>query len=104
LLRVFSFRSDEEVEELEGLVASEPEQRAAQTALAGELTALVHGDEAVEEAIAASRALFGDGDLTRLDAATIEAALTEVPRTGIETADTLPTLLDLASASGLFDS
>jgi len=104
LLRVFSFRSHEEIEELEGLVASEPEQRAAQTALAGELTALVHGDEAVEEAIAASRALFGDGDLTRLDAATIEAVLSEVPRTSIDAGDGLPSLLDLAVSSGLFES
>jgi tyrosyl-tRNA synthetase len=104
LLRVFSFRSHEEIEELEGLAASEPEARAAQTALAGELTALVHGDDAVDEAIAASRALFGDGDLTRLDAATIEAALTEVPRTNIETANGLPSLLDLAVQSGLFES
>jgi tyrosyl-tRNA synthetase len=104
LLRVFSFRSHEEIEELERLAVSEPEARAAQTALAGELTALVHGDEAVVEAIAASRALFGDGDLTRLDAATIEAALSEVPRTSIETADGLPSLLDLAVDSGLFES
>jgi len=104
LLRVFSFRSHEEVEELERRVASEPEQRAAQTALAGELTALVHGDEAVEEAIAASRALFGDGDLTSLDARTIEAAVAEVPRTTIEPSDGLPSLIDLAVDSGLFES
>lgn len=104
LLRVFSFRSHEEIEELERLAAAEPEHRAAQLALAGELTALVHGDEAVEEAIAASRALFGDGDLTRLDAATIEAALTEVPRMGIEPADGFPSMLDLAVESGLFES
>ena len=104
LLRVFSFRSHEEIEELERLAATEPEQRAAQTALAGELTALVHGDEAVKEAIGASRALFGDGDLARLDAATIEAALTEVPRTSVETADGLPSVLDLAVQSGLFES
>jgi tyrosyl-tRNA synthetase len=104
LLRVFSFRSHEEIEELERLAVSEPESRAAQTALAGELTALVHGDDAVEEAIAASRALFGDGDLSRLDAATIEAALTEVPRTRIETADGLPSFLELAVNSGLFES
>jgi len=104
LLRVFSFRSHEEIEELEGLVASEPEQRAAQTALAGELTALVHGDEAVEEAIAASRALFGEGDLTRLDVATIESALTEVPRTTIDAGEGLPSVLDLAVSSGLFES
>jgi tyrosyl-tRNA synthetase len=104
LLRVFSFRSHEEIEALEQLATSEAEQRTAQTALAGELTALVHGDEAVDEAVAASRALFGDGDLSRLDAATIEAALTEVPRTGIQPADGLPSMLDLAVDSGLFES
>jgi tyrosyl-tRNA synthetase len=104
LLRVFSFRSHEEIEGLDRLVASEPEQRAAQTALAGELTALVHGDDAVEEAIAASRALFGDGDLTRLDMATIDAALAEVVRIDVESADGLPSMLDLAVNSGLFES
>src|SRR5207249_8359771 len=74
LLRVFSFRSHEEIEELEQRAREHPEERAAQLALAGELTALVHGEEAVEEAVAASRALFGEGDLASLDARTMEAA------------------------------
>jgi tyrosyl-tRNA synthetase len=104
LLRALSFRSKVEIEELERRAASAPEARAAQTALAGELTALVHGEEAVEEAIAASRALFGDGDLARLDARTIEAAVAELPRVAIEPADGLPPLIDLAVKSGLFES
>jgi len=104
LLRALSFRSHAEIEELERRAASAPEERAAQTALAGELTALVHGEEAVDEAIAASRALFGDGDLTSLDARTIDAAVAEVPRTSVEPADGLPSLLDLAVESGLFES
>ena len=104
LLRVFSFRSHEEIEELEARAASEPEGRLGQLALAGELTALVHGDDAAGEAIAASRALFGDGDLTRLDARTLAAAVAEVPRTTVAPADGLPPLIDLAVACGLFES
>jgi len=104
LLRTFSFRSHEEIEELERLAAAEPEARAAQVALAGELTALVHGEDAVEEAIAASRALFGDGDIASLDARTIEAAVAEVPLTTVPADEALPPLIDLAVASGLFES
>ena len=104
LLRVFSFRSHEEIEELERSAKERPEERAAQLALAGELTALVYGDEAVEEAVAASRALFGEGDLAGLDARTMEAAVAEVPRTTVEPGEELPPLIDLAVASGLFES
>src|SRR5438874_10699374 len=104
LLRVFSFRSHEEIEELERSAKERPEERAAQLALAGELTALVYGDEAVEEAVAASRALFGEGDLAGLDARTMEAAVAEVPRTTAEPGEELPPLIDLAVASGLFES
>src|SRR2546423_1116598 len=64
----------------------------------------VDGDDAADEAIAASRALFGDGDLTRLDARTLEAAIAEVPRTTLAPADGLPPLIDLAVACGLFES
>jgi tyrosyl-tRNA synthetase len=104
LLRVFSFRSHEEIEELERRAAFDPEQRTAQSALAGELTALVHGEEAVEEALAASRALFGDGELTGLDERTVEAAMAEVPHTVVQPGDGLPPLIDLAVTSGLFES
>src|SRR5437773_7711420 len=90
LLRVFSFRSHQEIEELERSAVERPEERAAQLALAGELTALVHGEEAVEEVVAASRALFGDGDLASLDARTIEAALAEVPGTTAGAGEGLP--------------
>jgi tyrosyl-tRNA synthetase len=104
LLRVFSFRSHEEIEELERTAIQEPEARAGQLALAGELTALVHGEEAVEEAIAASRALFGEGDLMSLDARTVEAAVAELPHASIQSANGLPSLIEIAVASGLFDS
>jgi tyrosyl-tRNA synthetase len=101
LLRTFSFRSHEEIEDLERQISEQPEERTAQRALAGELTALVHGDGDAEQAIAASRALFGQGDLGALDERTLAAALDELPRASVAAADSLPEGVDLLVASGL---
>jgi tyrosyl-tRNA synthetase len=76
-LKVFSFRSREELEELERSHAEKPAAREAHRALAEELTALVHGEKARDQVVAASRALFGRGELTELDAGTLGAALSE---------------------------
>jgi tyrosyl-tRNA synthetase len=103
-LRVFSFRSPEEIAALEEASASRPDAREAQRALAGELTELVHGTDAAARAADASRALFGDGDLEALDAATLEAAFADLPRAPIEGGDGLPPVLDLLVASGLSES
>ena len=78
-LKVFTFLTRAEIEEYERLVAEEPFRRAAQKRLALEVTTLVHGSAAVDAAILASEALFGQGDLAALDAATLEAALDELP-------------------------
>jgi tyrosyl-tRNA synthetase len=76
---VFTFLSRKEIEELAQAVAEAPYQRAAQKRLALEVTTLVHGTEAAEGAIAASAALFGNGDLESLDGETLKAALSELP-------------------------
>jgi tyrosyl-tRNA synthetase len=76
-LRMFSFRSREDIEALEAELVARPKARAAQRALAAELTELVHGREAVEAAMAASRALFGSGDLHDVPAQVLDAALRE---------------------------
>lgn len=78
-LRILSFRSREELEELEKLTEERPQARAAQRALAEELTTLVHGEEQCAAVIAASKALFGQGELTGLDEATLGASLSELP-------------------------
>jgi tyrosyl-tRNA synthetase len=78
-LKVFTFLSRKEIEELAQAVAEAPYQRAAQKRLALEVTTLVHGTEAAEGAIAASAALFGNGDLESLDGETLKAALSELP-------------------------
>ena len=80
-IKVFTFLTRAEIEELAQQVAEEPFKRAAQRRLALEVTSLVHGEAATEAAIAAAAALFGQGELAELDAATLEAALRELPHT-----------------------
>ncbi|MBG6239886.1 tyrosyl-tRNA synthetase [Mycetocola sp. CAN_C7] len=80
-LKVFTFLTRAEIGELEDAVAREPFRREAQKRLAWEVTSLVHGAEATDAAIAASAALFGQGELESLDADTLVAALRELPHT-----------------------
>ncbi|MFC8081073.1 tyrosine--tRNA ligase [Streptomyces sp. NPDC057307] len=100
-LRIFSFKSREEIEELEKLTEERPQARAAQRALAEELTTLVHGAEQCAGVVAASKALFGQGELAGLDAATLAAALSEVPHARV--AELAP-MVDLLTEVGLAPS
>jgi tyrosyl-tRNA synthetase len=102
LLRAFSFRPRDEIEALEREIAARPERREAQRVLAEDLAALVHGPEAARAAVAASQALFGAGDLHDLDAATLAAALADLPRARV--AAPIPSVTDLLVATGLATS
>ena len=99
-LKVFSFRTHEEIDELERSVAERPAGREAQRALSEGLTALVHGPEAVSQAIAASAALFGRAPVQELDAATLRDALSEAGLVPWANAGG-STMVDLLVASGL---
>jgi len=83
LLKVFTFRSREEIEDLERQTAERPQAREGQRTLAEDVTTLVHGADACQRVIAASRALFGQGDLREIDLRTLADACTEVPHTEI---------------------
>ncbi|WP_219417491.1 tyrosine--tRNA ligase [Pseudonocardia nigra] len=102
-LRLFTFLSREEIEELEKAHAERPQARAAQRRLAEELTTIVHGRHHTEQVVAASAALFGRGELRDLDAGTLGAALAEVPTAEVALADR-PTIVDLLVATGLTES
>jgi len=80
-IKVFTFLTRVEIDELAQQVADEPYKRAAQRRLALEVTSLVHGAEATQAAIDAAAALFGQGELAELDSSTLEAALRELPHT-----------------------
>jgi tyrosyl-tRNA synthetase len=104
LLRVYTFRSREEIEELERETAERPAARIAQRVLADDLTLLVHGEEELIRAVAASKALFGQGDLRELDEGTLAVALAEVPSVTLDVGGVLPPVADLMAAAGLTDS
>jgi tyrosyl-tRNA synthetase len=99
-LRWFTFLSADELTQLEEATAERPQQRAAQRRLARELTALVHGEAATEAVEHASRALFGQGELGRLDEATLAAALRETSVAELKPGGP-DTIVDLLVASGL---
>ncbi len=101
-LKVFTFLSRAQIETLAAAVAERPFAREGQRKLAFEVTSLVHGVEATEKVIAASAALFGNGDLTVLDRPTLEAATSELPSARIQV-DGLG-IIDLLVASGLSES
>jgi tyrosyl-tRNA synthetase len=102
LLKFFSFRGREEIEELEKATSDRPAARAAQRALAEELTTLVHGSEETGRVMAASRALFGQGELGELDERTLESALASVPSALVP--EPLPAIVDLLTETGLVSS
>jgi tyrosyl-tRNA synthetase len=103
-LKVFSFRSHEEITELEKSHSENPGLREAHRALARELTSLVHTEETTQRVEAAARALFGQGELSELDEATLASALAELPRTTVSSSEEIPTWVDLLAATGVVDS
>ncbi len=100
-LKVFTFRTQEEIADLERLTAERPAAREAQRALAYDVCSLVHGTEATDKVIAASRALFGGGDLTALDAGTLAAATAELPSAEVRIGDPV---VDVLAATGIVAS
>ena len=77
-LKFFTFLSQERIEELAVAVAQAPHERAAQQALARDVTNLVHGESETAKAEAASRALFGE-EIVSLDEATLNEVLANIP-------------------------
>ncbi|MCS0789780.1 tyrosine--tRNA ligase [Cytobacillus firmus] len=77
-LKFFTFLSREEIEGLEKAVQDEPHLRKAQKALAEEMTRLIHGNEALEQAIKITAALFS-GEIKNLSASEIKQGFKDVP-------------------------
>ncbi|NCV82524.1 MAG: tyrosine--tRNA ligase [Actinobacteria bacterium] len=103
-LKVFSFKSHEEITALENAHKENPGLREAHRALARELTTLVHSQAITDRVEAAAKALFGQGDLKELDEETLAGALAELPRTTVSKNEAIPTWVDLLAATGVVDS
>lgn len=100
-LKVFTFLTHDEIDELATAVATRPAAREAQRRLAYDVTALVHGTAAADAVVAASQALFGRGALDELDESTLAAAVAELPTAAGSTGDLV---VDLLAASGIVKS
>ena len=103
-LRFFTLLGRDEIAELERATEAEPHLRRAQRRLAEEVTRTVHGEDALQRAIAATEVLFGDRDLEGLSAAELLDIFAEVPssavsRQALEGEGVL--LVDLAAEAGL---
>jgi tyrosyl-tRNA synthetase len=107
LLRFFTFLDHETIAELDEATRRAPQERRAQRALAREVVALVHGDEAAAKAERAGEALF-QPSIAELDEATLltvvaDAPSSQMPRsdfaTGVEAVD-LVTRCGLAKSKG----
>ncbi|MSO43200.1 MAG: tyrosine--tRNA ligase [Candidatus Planktophila sp.] len=103
-LKVFSFKSHQEISQLEKLHSENPGLRKVHRELAREITTLVHGADSTARVEAAAKALFGLGDLTELDEATLASALAELPRTTVSKDQKIPSWVDLLAATGVVDS
>lgn len=98
-LKVFTFLDREEIERLEAATAENPRAREAQRVLAYEVTTWVHGADATAQAEAATGALWGRGDLTGLDEATVLTATADLPTAELTVGES--TIVDLLVATGL---
>ena len=103
-LKVFSFKSHAEIEELIAAHVANPGAREAHRALAREMTTLVHGAGECEAAEHAAKALFGQAELSELDERNLVSALAQLPRTQVVKGEPIPTWVDLLAATGVVDS
>ncbi|MDR2931315.1 MAG: tyrosine--tRNA ligase [Propionibacteriaceae bacterium] len=103
LLRLFTQRSHDQIDELERQTQESPHLRAAQRALADDLTDLVHGEEQRRAVTQAASAVFGQAEFDGLDAAIVSAVVEELPRATWPDLDGR-TVLDALADSGVFAS
>ncbi|MDR3070804.1 MAG: tyrosine--tRNA ligase, partial [Propionibacteriaceae bacterium] len=103
-LKIFGNRTRAEIEELERQTKGEPHLRAAQRALADDVTDLVHSPAERIAATAAAAALFGRGELHELDAPTLAAVAKELKAVSLAVSQELPPVIDVLAASGVVNS
>jgi len=101
-LKFFTFLSKEEIVELEKTVQEEPHLRKAQKALGEEMTRLIHGEDALQQAIRISAALFS-GDIQSLTGSEIKQGFKDVPSFTYEQGSSL-NIVELLVNAGIVQS
>ncbi len=103
-LKIFTRRSAEEIEDLARQLAEAPHLRAAQRALADDITDLVHSPAERKAAAAAAAAIFGRDDLAALPEPTLRAVVAELGTPPMRVGEELPTVVDVMAAAGVVPS
>lgn len=103
-LRYFTFLPQDAIAALEIETVERPHLRAAQKALARETTSMIHGQAELAKVEAVTAALFGGGEVTAVDPATLRAALEAAPGQGYPSLDAVPPLPKLLVELGLCPS
>ncbi|MFT4108130.1 tyrosine--tRNA ligase [Propionicimonas sp.] len=103
-LRIFTRRTGEEIDDLGRQTVEAPHLRAAQRALADDITDLVHSPAERRAATAAAAAVFGRGELRELGAGPLEAAMKELGATRLQRGEELPGVVDVLAESGVVAS
>lgn len=98
-LKYFTFLSLDEIAAIEKEFVASPESRVAQKALAKEVTTLVHGEAAYQQAVHISEALFS-GEIKGLSAAEIQQGFKGVPSYQVQSDDDLQ-LVELLVTAGI---
>ncbi|GAP09186.1 tyrosyl-tRNA synthetase [Bellilinea caldifistulae] len=105
-LKVFTFLTQPEIEELQHALEEKPEQRDAQRTLARVMTGMLHGETALARAEQAAQVLFG-GAVEGLSAAEIEDIFADVPSARLnkdQFSGTGLNIVDLLVGSGMMKS
>lgn len=98
-LKYFTFLPLEKIDAIEKEFSQAPEKRLAQRTLAKEVTTLVHGEKAYEQAVHISEALFS-GDVKNLTADEIKQGFKNVPSYQVNAEDDL-NLVEILITAGI---
>lgn len=102
-LKYYTFLPVATIDELTEVTQRAPEKREAQRVLAREVTALVHGENAVRDAETITASLF-IGDIAGLSAEQLRQAFAGAPTTDLAPADVGAPLVDILVRLGLAES
>lgn len=99
-LKYFTFLSHDEIDRLEQSLQEAPHLREAQKALAEDVTRFIHGQDALDDAIRISDALF-KGDLKSLSADELKAGFKDVPQVelSLETTNLVDAIVETGISS-----
>ena len=101
-LKIFTFLSLDEIEEIRQQFESAPHERLAQKVLAREVVSLVHGQEAYQEALNITEQLFA-GNIKNLSVKELKQGLRGVPNYQVQTEDNL-NIVELLVTAGVVNS